>query len=107
MGIYADGLLVGFLLYGHFNYNGAARWFISRLMVDQHHQRKGYGREAMQLAIHRLAKEHQATTIWLSYSPDNGVAIKLCDSLGFEPTGEASQGEIVVCLKTTSLAQIQ
>ncbi|MEQ8675184.1 MAG: GNAT family N-acetyltransferase [Aggregatilineales bacterium] len=107
MGIYANDALVGFLLYGHFHYNGAARWFISRVMVDQHHQRQGYGRQAMQLAIHRLVSEHQAREIWLSYSPDNGVAIKLCDSLGFVPTGEATHGEVVVCLQTTSFAHIQ
>lgn len=103
MGIYVGEVMVGFLMYGHFHYNGASRWFISRLMVDQHYQRCGYGRRAMQLAIDRLVTRYQAGTIWLSYSPDNRVALKLYHSLGFEPTGEATQGEVVVCLNTSRI----
>lgn len=90
--------MVGFLMYGEFQYRDELRWFVSRLLVDRRYQRRGYGRSAMLAVIERLRTQHGARTVWLSYSPDNAIALKLFHSLGFEPVGEASYGEILVSL---------
>ena len=54
-------------------------------MIDKKHQGKGYGKEAMQLALDFIrafpcgAVEYRR----LSYAPQNSVAKKLYKSLGF------------------------
>jgi diamine N-acetyltransferase len=68
-----------------------------RFMIDQRHQGKGYGREAMKLLI-QVLKEAGAKEIELSYEPENAVANSLYVSLGFKPTGEVDEGEIVMSL---------
>ena len=56
-----------------------------RFMIDKHHQRKGYGKKAMQLALDyiRTFPCGKAETVWLSYEPENEVAKKLYASFGF------------------------
>ena len=50
------------------------------------HQKKGYGREAMRLALEfiRTFPCGKADYCWLSYEPENEVAKKLYRSFGFE-----------------------
>ena len=61
-------------------------YLIWRFMIDKKHQGKGYGREAMQLALDfiRTFPCGRADYCWLSYEPENEVARKLYRSFGFE-----------------------
>jgi len=58
---------------------------IWRFMIDKRYQGKGYGRQAMQLALDyiRTFPCGKAGSIWLSYEPENESAKKLYASFGF------------------------
>jgi len=68
---------------------------IWRFMIDRHHQRKGYGRAAMERILAYLSSIG-AREVRLSYVPGNTAAQTLYAGCGFEPTGEVEGGEIVM-----------
>lgn len=94
-GIYDDETPVGFFM-GAVN-REAPEYSIWRFMIDKQYQGKGYGRAAITLAIDYL-KEQGAKEIFLSYDPENAVAAKLYQSVGFVLTGEVDDGELVAKL---------
>ena len=108
-GIYEDDTPVGFLMVGfgvddewedppaiaRGNYN------LWRLMIDSAYQRRGYGREALRLALAfvRSFPCGEAAYCWLSYAPENETARRLYASFGFKETGETDGGERIAVLK--------
>jgi diamine N-acetyltransferase len=72
-------------------------YWIYRLMIDQRHQGRGYGRAAMLLLIDRIRSEmdEERHRIFISFEPENEVAKSLYESLGFVPDGRVEYGEIV------------
>ena len=72
-----------------------------RLMIDKRYQNRGYGREAIRLALDfiRTWPCGKAEYCALSYEPENEVAKKLYHSFGFEENGEMDGDEIVAVLK--------
>jgi diamine N-acetyltransferase len=72
---------------------------IIRLMIAADQQGKGYGRAAMQAVIRRLKDQPECGAIYTSIVPENTIALQLYRSLGFEPTGEIFDGEIVLRLE--------
>lgn len=112
-GIFDDKTPVGFLMIGH---NEAAfdelceddvpeilrnNYTVWRLMIDEKYQQKGYGREAVRLALEfiRTFPCGKAEYCVLSYEPENIIAKKLYASFGFEETGEIAGGEAIAVLK--------
>lgn len=69
-----------------------------RLMVDARHQRRGIGRAALQLVIEHVRRKGLFDRLSISYVPGEGSPEALYRSLGFEPTGEVDEGEIVLAL---------
>ena len=67
-----------------------------RLMVDAKHQRKGVGRAAMLLVIEHVRRKGIFKKLAISYVPEEGGAEKLYLSLGFRPTGEMDEDEVVM-----------
>lgn len=65
---------------------------IMRLMFDRQHQGKGYGRQA----IVQLCNRFPDTPIGISCVPENTVAARLYESVGFVPTGEIIHGEMIM-----------
>ena len=108
-GIYEEDTPVGFLMIGFDtdeywdnapsiakgNYN------LWRLMIDKNHQKKGYGREAVKLALNFIKTFPcgEAEYCWLSYEPENEVASRLYRSFGFVETGEMDGEELIAILK--------
>jgi diamine N-acetyltransferase len=86
--IYADDLMVGFILYN------AADYYIARFMIDARFQGKGYGRAAMLLLLAQFEVAHPVTS--LSFVPGNAAAERLYESVGFRKTGEIHDGEEVM-----------
>lgn len=95
-GIYKGETPIGFLMIG-FNIADEEgdeekfpilvnNYLIWRFMIDKKYQRKGYGREAMKLALDfiRTFPCGKAEYCWLSYNPENDTARKLYKSFGFE-----------------------
>ena len=78
-----------------------ANYNLWRLMIDKRYQKRGYGKEAIKLALDfiRTWPCEKAEYCWLSYEPDNDVARQLYRSFGFEETGEMDGDEIVAVLK--------
>lgn len=91
--IYDEDVMVGFTMYG-IDTDDNNMW-ISRLMVDEKHQRKGYGREAMIKLIELIKDKHNYSEIYLSTEPENEGAQKLYESLGFKNTGKIIEDEVV------------
>ena len=112
--VYSDKRPVGFLMIG---YNEAAlydyyddanppeaarnNYSLWRLMIDKRYQKRGYGREAIRLALDfiRTWPCGRAEYCEVSYEPDNEVAAKLYHSFGFMENGETDGDEIVAVLK--------
>jgi diamine N-acetyltransferase len=69
-----------------------------RLMVDARHQRKGIGRAAMLQVIEHVRSKGLFKKLSISYVPDEGGPEALYLSLGFKPTGEVDEGEVVMAL---------
>lgn len=100
-GIYLDDKPIGFIMFGYYpdlDYAKAAfgeeleipdyipeSYLLWRFMIDREYQRKGYGREALKLALDfiRTYPCGDADCCWLSYEPENDVARKLYRSFGF------------------------
>jgi diamine N-acetyltransferase len=72
-------------------------WFLWRLLIDQRHQRKGFGREALAQIINTV-RAAGATELLTSYQPGDGEPWPFYERFGFEPTGEIDDGEIVLRL---------
>ena len=67
-----------------------------RLMVDAKHQRKGVGRAAMLLVIDHVRRKAVFKKLAISYIPEEGGPEQLYLSLGFRPTGEMDEDEVVM-----------
>lgn len=82
-GIYLGEEMIGFALYG-IDEDDHEYW-IYRMMIDQKHQGKGYGKEAIQLIIDhiRAIKDDCHQTITLSYEPTNDHAKHIYEKMGF------------------------
>ena len=108
-GIYENETPVGFLMIGFDiddywddapsiakgNYN------LWRLMIDKAYQRRGYGKEAVQLALDFIKSFPcgKAEYCWLSYEPENEAARQLYRSFGFSETGEVDGEELIAVLR--------
>ena len=108
-GIYENETPVGFLMIGFDiddywddapsiakgNYN------LWRLMIDKAYQRRGFGKEAVQLALDFIKSFPcgKAEYCWLSYEPENEAARQLYRSFGFSGTGDADGEELIAVLR--------
>ncbi|MCR5794644.1 MAG: GNAT family N-acetyltransferase [Solobacterium sp.] len=112
-GIYNGDTPVGFLMIGFDIADDEAdrkkyplltnNYLIWRFMIDKDHQKKGYGKAAMKLALDfiRTWPCGEAEYCWLSYEPQNDVARKLYRSFGFVEAEKMPEGwdEIPAVLK--------
>jgi diamine N-acetyltransferase len=71
-------------------------YWIGGMIVDAAEQGKGVGRAAVEAVVDRLAAMPDAGEIRLSCHPENTGAERLYRSLGFEPTGEFEDDEMVL-----------
>lgn len=94
--IYDGETLVGFMMLDEdLEERCLAIW---RVMFPPEHQYKGYGTQALQEII-RLARESgKYDFLVIDYVPENKTAERVYTKLGFRPTGEISNGEIVMRL---------
>jgi diamine N-acetyltransferase len=95
LAVYAGDEMVGFVMYGYDEED--EHFYLGRLMIDEKHQGKGYGRAATLAVIERMKLIENCREIFLSFVPENTGAEKLYQSVGFERTGKTSEsGEIVM-----------
>ena len=92
--IYCDDDPVGFALYGRDPEKDS--YWIVRLMIDAAHQGKGHGKAAIQELIARMSEQPDCTGVFLSFVPGNESAEALYRKVGFRPTGDLDEGEIIM-----------
>ena len=113
-GIYKDDVPVGFLMIGFGTDSSWANapaiaqnnYDLRRLMIDTKYQGRGYGKEALNLALEfiRTFPCGKAEYCWLSYEPENTAARDLYRSFGFVETGEKDGEELIAVLKLATCA---
>lgn len=101
--IYSDDTMVGFTMLCYIQASEAtakSTYWICRLMIDKRYQGNGYGRKTMEkvLELIKTFPHGKASSIQLSYEPENIVAKTLYSSFGFEETGEIEDEELVAKL---------
>lgn len=91
-------VLVGFLVFCTIPDENRNYW-IPALMIDKHHQRKGYAKEAMVHLIEHM-RDKGCTRLMIGHRPANRIAGSLYESLGFKKiSDEKCDGEIIRCLE--------
>lgn len=96
LAVYYENLIVGVVAYG-IDPDINTPW-ITTVMIDQKYQGKGYGREAIKQLIDLITKRHNYKKIIIGHKPNNYVASKLYESLGFYEI-EQKNDEIIRCLQ--------
>jgi diamine N-acetyltransferase len=94
LAIYADDEPVGFAMYALDPDDG--NYWIYRLMIDQRHQRHGYGRKALVELLKTMSQLPGCSHVTLGVQPENEGALNLYRSEGFRETGQIIGGEIVL-----------
>ncbi|MCF7904370.1 MAG: GNAT family N-acetyltransferase, partial [Candidatus Marinimicrobia bacterium] len=85
-GVYAGDTAVGFAMLEIDTEK--PEYYLWRFMIDEKHQSKGYGYQAMELLIRHVRTLPRATEFLLSYVPAQGSPREFYQKLGFEDTGE-------------------
>ena len=92
--VYNDDELIGFVMFGLDIEDN--RYYLVRLMIDEKFQGRGFGKAATRAVIEKMKLVEDCNEIYLSFVPENTNAERLYKSVGFERTGEISEGEIVM-----------
>ena len=94
--IAVDGVLVGFAML--YDDPDEPVCFLWRFMVDARHQGKGYGAKAIELLVAHVRTRPGASELKTSWVPGEGSPKDFYRRLGFVPTGEIEEGEVVARL---------
>ncbi|HQY93964.1 GNAT family N-acetyltransferase [Caldilinea sp.] len=92
-----DAQAIGFLMWAVDPADGSC--WLGGILVDQQHQRRGYGRQAINATLDLLAREQGFRAFALSYQPANLAARRLYASMGFVESGEWEDDGIVARLR--------
>lgn len=95
--IYDGEMMVGFLMYDLDR--DTKRLEMSRLMIDQKFQGKGYGKLAILKVFDLIREKYGKIKFYTSIEPNNIGAQKLYESLGFKKTGEIMWDEEVMVVQ--------
>ena len=97
--IYADDTPVGFVMLAIDQEK--PEYYIWRLMIDAKHQRRGYGRAALDRVVQFVCTLPAARVLDVSAVPGDGSPVAFYQEYGFELTGEVMEGELVLRLPLT------
>lgn len=104
-GIYAGEHMVGFVMFGRDPATGID-WIV-RMMVDERYQGHGYGRAGLLAALAAMARQPDPRAIQVSYRPEDLAAARLYASVGFQPIGSLSDGEVLAEYHPEQLAGLK
>jgi len=97
--IYTDEMPIGFvMLWDDPDKGEYSLWW---LMIAAEHQRKGYGRRAIEGLVEYVKSGLDATELRASHVPIEGGPGEFYGKLGFEETGQIVHGERVIRLPLT------
>ena len=92
--IYADEMPVGFLMLS--DDASKQEYFIWRLMIDAQYQKLGFAKKTMELLFDYVRTRPGAKEILVSYRPGDEGPQGFYEKLGFTPTGDVEDGEVVM-----------
>jgi diamine N-acetyltransferase len=90
--VYAGELPVGFLMLE--DDIKKPEYFLWRFMIDEQHQRRGYGRQALELLFDYVKTRPGANALYTSCVPGQGSPGLFYEKMGFVYTGEEEYGEL-------------
>jgi len=100
--IVADGTVVGFLMFEiDPDDDDGTSYSLWRMMIDAGSQRKGYGAAALRCAFDEV-RALGASEVFTSWVPGESGPAGFYLGLGFQPTGELDEDEIVARLAIDS-----
>lgn len=104
-GLYRNGELVGFAMYGFFPNEGQnGRVWLDRYLIDEEFQGQGLGSMMLEALIAHLVQLYHCDEIYLSLYGNNQRALHLYQKFGFNFNGEKDiNGERVMVKKMSSL----
>ena len=85
-GFFLDKDMIGFSATGKNPEDG--KIWIARFMIGEQFQGNGYGKKCSTEIVEFLKEKHSCEEIFLDVSPENEVAIKMYQSVGFKDTGK-------------------
>ncbi len=94
--VYADDEPVGFIML--YDDPDTPKYYLWRMMIDKGHQRKGYGKQALQLVIDYVRSRPRATFMTVGSIPGDGSPQPFYEAAGFVDTGEVRGGETILRL---------
>ena len=92
--IYDGDTPVGMAMYHDFDAWNA--YDFSQFFIDRRYQRKGYGRQAAEMILDRMKADGKYDRVVLCYVDGDHAAERLYETLGFHPTGQRDEDEIVM-----------
>ena len=95
--VVADDVLVGFMMVSVDE--EAPEYYLWRFMIDQRYQGRGYGRAAIERLVDHVRTLPNATELLVSYVVAPGSPEPFYRGLGFEPTGEMDEDEVIARLR--------
>lgn len=96
MAVYSGETMVGFVMYEIDHVD--RELYIGRLMVDEHFQHMGYGRQTLEALKQMALSDPEIDKLELSTNPKNTYAIRVYETFGFKDTGILDDGEEVFIL---------
>lgn len=94
LAIYADGVLVGFLMW---NYDsGLGVWGLARLMVAPEYRSRGIARGAVSMLLSQIRAQKGKIPFYTCVPADNDAALALMQSLGFSAVQNMEDGELLM-----------
>ncbi|MEO7980491.1 MAG: GNAT family N-acetyltransferase [Sporichthyaceae bacterium] len=96
LALLSEGQVVGFAQTAFDPGDGS--WAIGGVVVDAEQQGRGIGRAAIEGLIDRLRADPRCRLVALAVAEDNTAARELYRSLGFVPTGDRDDDELVMVL---------
>ncbi len=106
LAVYDKEVLVGFVMIAYDQKIGISKgnYLLFRFMIDQRFQGLGYFKPTMDAVIDFVSAEPagKATSLWLSYGPENKHARSCYLHYGFKETGQVIEDEIVAIYDLTT-----
>ena len=95
--VVADDIPVGFVMLSIDREQ--PEYYLWRYMIDERYQGRGYGRAALAQVVDHIRTLPGATELLVSWVPEPGGPEPFYRGLGFEPTGEIHDDEVVARLR--------
>ena len=92
---YADTEMIGFTMFAY-ELASADNYWLFHFFIDHHSQGRGYGKAALRLFLQFIKDQYpQCQALRLTVHPENEHAQHLYTSMGFQPTGDTLNDELV------------